>query len=313
MGKYESANWIFTSNIFTTFVLIQNFFTPIIIAVYNNPKIYIPTIGILQILFLYIPIGIAFYGMYRAIKENKNNYYILALPILFLLFETILCMNSGLRMLTRYTILAVTPFLLLISLGLREIKPIKLKIIITYLLLINTLYLIASPQSAVRGYRDLGEKPTAIVLNNYGIKDSDTIVLALRKNDFDKYIEFNGRKFSLLQDFVHESYAQNINIADKYGKYEHFVINSQQINPEFEKDFVSRVIAPMNKHDKIFYIWDENYNSYPLKSMDEYRKIPVMTGSLSRMNAEAFMICQKYLKITKATQLKYYRVFVFEK
>ena len=77
--------------------------------------------------------------MYRAIKENKNNYYILALPILFLLFETILCMNSGLRMLTRYTILAVTPFLLLISLGLREIKPLKLKIIITYLLLINTL------------------------------------------------------------------------------------------------------------------------------------------------------------------------------
>ena len=69
----------------------------------------------------------------------------------------------------------------------------------------------------------------------------------------------------------------------------------------------------MNKHDKIFYIWDENYNSYPLKSMDEYRKIPVMTGSLSRMNAEAFMICQKYLQIKKATKLKYYRVFVFEK
>lgn len=70
MGKYESANWIFTSNIFTTFVLIQNFFTPIIIAVYNNPKIYIPTIGILQILFLYIPIGIAFYGMYQSYQRK---------------------------------------------------------------------------------------------------------------------------------------------------------------------------------------------------------------------------------------------------
>ncbi len=313
MGKYESANWIFTSNIFTTFVLIQNYFTPCIIAVYNNPKIYIPTLGLLQIIFLYIPVVIAFYGMFRAIKENKNNAYILALPILFLLFETILCMNSGLRMLTRYTILAVTPFLLLISLGLREIKPIKLKVIITYLLLINTVYLITSPQSAVRGYRDLGEKPTAEVLSNYGIKDSDTIVLALRKNDFDKYINFNGKKFSLLQDFVHESYAQNINIPGKYGKYESFVINSQQINPEFEKDFVTRVITPMNKKDKVFYIWDENYNSYPIKSMDEYKKIPVMTGSLSRMNAEAFMICQKYLKIKKATKLKYYRVFVFEK
>ena len=313
MGKYESANWIFTSNIFTTFVLIQNYFTPSIIGIYNNPKVYIPTLGLLQIIFLYIPVGIAFYGMFRAIKDNKNNAYILALPILFLLFETILCMNSGLRMLTRYTILAVTPFLLLISLGLREIKPIKLKIIITYLLLINTLYLIASPQSAVRGYRDLGEKPTAIVLNNYGIKDSDLIVNKKKKNDFDKYINFNGKKFSLLQDFVHEPYAMNPNIQNIYEKYENFVINPEQINQEFEKDFVSRVIAPMNKQDKIFYIWDENYNSYPLKSMDEYRKIPVMTGSLSRMNAEAFMICQKYLKITSATKLKYYRVFVFEK
>lgn len=313
MDKYESANWIFTSNIFTTFVLIQNYFTPIIISVYNNPKVYIPTFGLLQIIFLYIPVVIAFYGMYRAVKENKNNTYILALPILFLIFETILCMNSGLRMLTRYTILAITPFLLLISLGLREIKPIKLKIIITYLFLINTLYLIISPQSAVRGYRDLGEKPTAVALNNYGIKDSDTIVLALRKNDFDKYIKFNGKKFSLLQDFVHEPYAMNPNIQDIYEKYEKYVINPEQINKEFEKDFVSRVIAPMHKNDKIFYIWDENYNSYPLKSIDEYKKIPVMTGSLSRMNAEAFMICQKYLTITNATKLKYYRVFVFEK
>lgn len=74
----------------------------------------------MQIIFLYIPIGIIFYGMYKAIKNNKHNLFILILLLLFLMFETILCMNSGLRMLTRYTVLAIPPLLLLASLGMSE-------------------------------------------------------------------------------------------------------------------------------------------------------------------------------------------------
>ena len=314
MDKYEGANWIFTSNIFTTFVLIQNYFSPYLIGIYNNPKIYIPTFGILQIIFIYIPIGIAFYSMYRAIRQDKRNYLILALPLLFLAFETILCMNSGLRILTRYTILAIPPFLMLVSIGLRELNNKTLKILISYLLIINIFYLLLSPISAVRGYRELGEKPTAIVLNNQNINNNDTIILALRKNDFDKYMpNYQGRKFSILQDFVHQPYSLNPNKQDRYDKYKDYVLNPELINKDFEKDFVSKVISPMKKHDRIFYIWDENYNSYPLKSLEEYKKIPVMTGSISRMNAEAFMLCQKYLTIKSATKLKYYRIFVFEK
>ncbi len=72
MHKYESAAWIFTSNIFTTFVLIQNYFTPYLIGIYNNPVVYIPTIGILQILFMYIPIGVAFFGIYKGIRTEKK-------------------------------------------------------------------------------------------------------------------------------------------------------------------------------------------------------------------------------------------------
>lgn len=314
MHKYESAAWIFTSNIFTTFVLIQNYFTPYLIGIYNNPVVYIPTIGILQILFMYIPIGVAFFGIYKGIRTEKKNYFLLALPLMFLFFETILCMNSGLRMLTRYTILAIPPLLLLVSIGLSELKSLTIKVLTTYLLIINVFYLLASPISAVRGYRDLGERPTAIVLNENKINDNDTIVLALRKNDFDKYLTtFKGRKFSLLQDFVHEPYAMRSGIHDKYEKYKDYVLSIQSPTPEFEKDFVKQVITPMNKGARLFYIWDENYNSYPIKSFDDYKKIPVMTGSLSKMNADAFLICQKYLKINSAVKLKYYRVFVFEK
>lgn len=311
MGKYESAAWIFTSNIFTTFVLIQNYFTPCLIAVYNNPQVYIPTMGLFQLLFLYIPTFIAFYSMYNAIKKEKSNLFIIAIPILFLLFETILCMNSGLRMLTRYTIMAIPPFLLLISIGMNNLKSKTLKCIIAYLLIINILYLICSPMSAVKGYRDLGERPTALILNENKISNNDSIVLALRKNDFDKYIEFNGKKFSILQDFVHKPYAMKQS-TDKYTRYMNYVL-TQNVNKEFETDFVKQVIAPMHKGDRVFYIWDENYNAYPIKTEEEYRKIPVMTGSISKMNAEAFTICTKYLKLEKGYKLKYYKVFVFTK
>ena len=312
MGKYEGAAWIFTSNIFTTFVLIQNYFSPCLIGVYNNPAVYIPTIGIQQILFIYIPVFIAFYGMYRAIKRDRCNLFLFAIPILFLIFEVILCMNSGLRMLTRYTIMAIPPFLLITSLGISEIKSKTSKIIITYLLIINIFYLIASPLSAVRGYRALGEKPTADILNMNKISDNDTILLALRKNDFDKYVTFKGRKFSILQDFVHESYAMQEN-SDKYEKYKNYVLKPEIIPIDFEKDFVNRVISPMNKGDRLFYIWDENYNSYPINSMEAYRKIPVMTGSISKMNVDAFTLSEKYLKLERGYQLKYYKVFVFKK
>lgn len=313
MAKYEGASWIFTSNAYTTFVLIQNFFSPCLMAVYNNPQVYIPTIGISQILFLYIPIGLAFFGMYKALKEDKRNLYILILPLLFLLFETILCMNSGLRMLTRYTIMAVSPFLLLISIGFADLQSKTLKIIIGYLLVINLFYLLASPDSAVRGYRDLGQKPTAIVLTQNKITNDDTIILALRKNDFDKYLNFEGRKFSLLQDFVHEPYALNPSYPDKYEGYKNYVMDYKTVSKDFENDFVKRVLTPMNKHSRVFYIWDENYNSFPITSEDDYAKIPVMTSSLSKMNADAFTLCDKYLKIQNAVKLKYYRIFIFEK
>ena len=313
MGKYEGAAWIFTSNIFTVFVLIQNYFSPCLIAVYNNPKIYVPTIGIMQILFLYGPVFVAFWGMCRAVKFNKNYFYLLALPLLFLLFETLLCMNSGLRMLTRYTIMAIPPFLLLAAIGLSEIRKKLLSIVVGYLLVVNVLYLLYSPQSAVRGYRELGEKPAAMVMIDNKINSNDTIVLALRKNDFDKYLDFDGRKFSLLQDFVHEYYALNSEKSDKYDAYWNYVKEYSKINPEFEKDFVQRVISPMKKQDRVFYIWDENYNTFPVTNYNEYRKIPVMTSSLSKMNAEAFFICNKYLKIKGGFKLKYYRIFIFEK
>lgn len=313
LGRYESASWIFTSNFYTTFVLIQNYFSPALIAVYNNPVVYVPQLAFMSFIFVYIPVLLAFVGMFRALKENKNNLFILLIPVIFLICEIILCYNSGLRMLTRYTILAIVPFLFLVAVGFRLFKPWVLRLVITYLLIINVFYLLASPQSAVRGYRDLGQKPMAVLMTQNKIKDTDIMILALRKNDFDKYLKFNGKKYSMLQDFVYKDYAFNPSLKDKYDAFKEYVFDEGFVNNGFEKYFVKNIIEKMKKGDRIFLIWDENYEMYPFKDVSKYRSSPVMTLSISKTNADTFRVCNAYLKLKSGFQIRHYKLFIFEK
>ncbi len=54
-GKYEAASWIFISNAYTFFVLLQNYFSPVLIAIYNNPVMYIRYLTLLlYFLFMYL-------------------------------------------------------------------------------------------------------------------------------------------------------------------------------------------------------------------------------------------------------------------
>lgn len=312
-GKYEGASWIFTSNFFTTFVLIQNYFTPVLVAIYNNPIIYIPTFSIMPILFIYVPVYFAFYGIYKAIKVKKENIVFLLLVLVFFLCEIVLSLHSGLRVLTRYTILAIMPLLLLISLGFYYLKSWALKTIVIYLLVINIFFLIFSPISAVRGHRELGQKPVAYLLKKDNINNDDTIIIGLRKTDFNKYLDFKGRKFSMLQDFVYQDYAFDKSKSDKYESFRKYVFDKDYINKGYEIYFLKTVIKPMKKGSRIFLIWDENYNLYPFTKPADYRKYPIMTISLSKTNADTFKLCDKYLKYEKGYDLKYYNIFIFVK
>ncbi len=213
----------------------------------------------------------------------------------------------------RYTILAIVPLLLLVSIGFYSFKTWTRRILITYLLIINIFFLIASPTSAVRGYRDLGQKPVADVLMQNKIKDSDTIVLSLRKNDFDKYLKFKGRKFSMLQDIVYLDFAYDHSKANKYEAFESYIFDNGQINKEYDIYFKEVVLKPIKKGDKLFLIWDESYNLYPFKNKANYRKYPIMTLSISKTNADTLRICADNLKFVNGFQLGFHKVFIFEK
>lgn len=312
-GKYEGASWIFTNNIYTTFVLLQNYFSPVIVGIYNNPLVYIPRLAFNSFIFIYIPCGLALWGIIRAVKNDKNNYYLLAVPMLFLLFEVILCANSGLRMLTRYTILAVVPLLFLVAIGFRSLSCKLRTVVLSYIFIVNTLFLIGSPMSALRGYRDFGQKPTANILIKNNISSDDVVVNALRKTDFNKYLDFKGKKFSMLNDFVYQPYAYDSSKPNKYEAFRNYIFDKRQINKEYEKYFLKTVINRMKKGSRLFLLWDENYQTYPFEDEKNYKNYPIMTLSLSKTNADTIRLCIKYLKPQNAYQSNHFKVLIFKK
>lgn len=312
LDKYQSMSLVFINNIFTTFVLIQNYFSPALMGVYNNPIIYIPTIGIMPLIFIYLPCTLALYSLYKAIKENKENIFILLIPLTFLLFEIILSYVSGFKIMTRYTIPALIPLLLVVSLGFYYLKSKAFKTIVTFLFIINIFFLFAVPTSAIRGNRERGCKPVASVLQQNKIQNNDIMILSIRKNEFDKYLTFKGKTYSLLNDFLYKDYAYDSSAPDKYEAFRKYIFDNN-INTGYEKVFVNDVITPMKKGARIFLVIEDDYNLSPFKDAKNYRNYPIIRLNLSKINTDTAKICDKYLKFQTGFQIPGSKILIFQK
>lgn len=314
INKFESHSWYFNNNIYTIFVLIQNYFSPALNSLYNNPIVYIPKITFMTVIFIYIPILLSFYGIYKALKENSKNWFILAVPLIFLICEIVLSNQSGFRIITRYTILALVPLLFLVSLGLYSLKDKFFKAVISYLFIINIFFLIAVPTSAVRGYRDMGVKPVADAIMQDEITDKDIIIFSIRTDTIDKYLVFGGKKFSLLRDFSHKEYSFNkTKGSDRYESFREFIFDNGLVNKGYEKYFYNEVISNMQKGDRIFLICEKDYNLYPFKDVANYKKYPLLRLNLSKLYADTIRICEKNLKFSTGNKLQGSMVLVFKK
>lgn len=314
INKFGSYSWYFNSNIYTIFVLLQNYFSPALNSLYNNPIVYIPKITLMTVIFIYIPVLICLYGIYKALKENERCWFILAIPLIFFLFEIILSYHSAFKIITRYTILALIPLLLLVSLGFYSFKEKFFKTVISYLFIINIFFLIAVPASAVRGHRNTGVKPVADAIMQDKITDRDIILFAIRGNLMDKYLVFNGKRYSLLRDFSDRDYSfDKTKGTDRYEGFKNFIFDNGYVNKGYEKYFYNEVISHMKKGERIFLICEKDYNLYPFKDKINYRKYPLLKLTLSKVYADTIRICQKNLKFSGGNKLQDSMVLVFEK
>lgn len=327
----------FTScNFSTMFVILQNYFSPVFIFPYSNPESYTPQLYMTPMfyhirnqsmemfaittllsflivpIFIFIPVFIYVSFICRSIKEDKDNIFIMLVFLFFILGEVILVLNSGFRIITRYTILMLPPLLFLASVGMRSLKSITKKTIIVYILVTTFLFIVFSPISAVRGYRNMGQKPVGVVLTDNKINDNDTLIVGIRKTEFSKYINFHGRIFQQMR-LVYRKCAYDKTKKDRYEGLRAYIFDTAPYYKKYEKVFLKKVINPMKKGDRIFLIWDRDYTLFPQENPAEYRRLPINTMAISKADSDAYKICTKYLKKEKDVKLEYYRVIIFRK
>lgn len=192
------------------FVVVQNWFSPVLVGLYNNPvhymKILFSDVSVITIIFIFIPIAMALYSIFHAIKKDKFSIVILSGVLFFLLSEIIAFKFTNFKILSRYTSVVFPNVLILFAYGLSQVDLSNRtkKIVLSTLLLINLFYLIVMSDSAFKMPRN-GFRPLAQIVNSSGINKDDFIVVWNRTEILDKYVNKRLNKLSLLRNFAYTS------------------------------------------------------------------------------------------------------------
>lgn len=196
-------------------VVLQNWFSPVLTGIYNNPVNYIDYLtkncALSNIIFILCPIllslGLIIYG----VKKKTRIIYLLIPSLFFILAEIAAFKLTNFKILARYTAAALPNILLVIAVAISSLPKIKrLNIIIPLsLFLINFSYLIFSPNAAFKlpreGVREMAQMISTIGLSS-GEGQLDYLVVWNRKEVFDKYLETkNINILSILKDFSYRS------------------------------------------------------------------------------------------------------------
>lgn len=192
------------------FIVIQDLFSPVLESLGNNPMHYMQTLfttfSLVKLGFIAIPVAIALFGIYTAIKKDKTTLIILIPSIVFLLAEIIAFQITNFKILPRYTAVSMPAFLIATAYGFALIsKNKRLNIILpTIFILLNLVYLTLSPNAAYKFPR-VGFKPLATAINASNTNDGDIVLVWNRKEVLDKYLDKKLFVLSILKDFAYKS------------------------------------------------------------------------------------------------------------
>lgn len=226
------------------FIIIQNWFTPILEGLNNNPQMYFSTLNFNfeSIIFIFIPIVIMFYGIINGLKKDKRNYIFLLSALTFLFIELLAVKLTNFKILSRYTIVSFINILFITASGFGLNKTKLSKILCSLYIFISTFYLVYMPNAAFRMQRG-GYRPLCKILNENNINKDDIIVVWNRKTVLNKYTNNkNMEVISLLKDFAYSSeiILENEDILSN--------LPIEQRKTCLRKYFASRYIPNNNKY-----------------------------------------------------------------
>ena len=108
------------------FVALQNFFTPKLVGIGNNPIHYVgqfvQNFSFFDFVFVVVPIVIAGYFIFKAVKEDKFARLIFNISLGFVLIEILAFIFTDFKILSRYLIIILPNLITLIAIGVKDCK-----------------------------------------------------------------------------------------------------------------------------------------------------------------------------------------------
>lgn len=333
-------SFYFNADVF--FILLQNWFSPFLTGIHNNPQMYLSRLfsnGIIPqiVIFVIIPVCIALTGILTGVFRNIRKFNIvkiLFLTSIFFIFMEIALMQLGkFVIITRYTLI-ILPFLILVmSYGFYSIKNILLRRSVLFLFIgINLFFILLSPVSAPRLQRPEGQKHLAGVLKNIhgelGFSAEDIFILPRVGYYTDKHYKIEGKRLTFpavflkkqnLNLYIGEELEKKVTKDNAYNLLKDYL--KSDLPPENLENFMKenyieslkpgRYLVLVNNRN--LSIFDDEKLQIITRFEDVYKTQSLRFMLYSKITEDLKEIAEKHLDLTAEEEADSWQVWVFKK
>ncbi|MDD3013266.1 MAG: glycosyltransferase family 39 protein [Candidatus Gastranaerophilales bacterium] len=315
-------------------VILQNWFTPMLVGLISNPIKYFNIIFnshhiFMKCIFILIPILIYLLGVINAIRQKNYKIILFIIPVSFLLIEILATVFTRFVCITRYTIIGLPLIILFASYGLSKIKnKWTLYSIISIFTLLNLFYILVYPFSAPKMQRQGGHKLASIALSkSYNFKKDDILIFPLRETLFNKYADINGIKLSVFRDFIiNREFLKTIinpakvdklnanNCQNIFKKY----MYKKNISKQFDTYFNNHIYSKIPQNGVFVVIINRNmtYTKKSYKyvlSQDQYLDAPFIFMSLTKVSYDIIKMSNKYFRLKHVVYSGPWELYIYKK
>lgn len=311
------------------FVAVENFFSPRLVGLETNPVHYfagfLMNFDLSSFLFVLVPVFIAVFCIFIAVKSSKFSRLLLVISMLFLAVEVAAYYFTDFKILSRYLIIILPNLLVILGSVVADKKQKLAIILISIFLLINFGYLICSKDSAFKLSRT-GFLPLVKLLEENNIKDNDIIIVWNRKEVLSKYLDKKVFVFSILKDFAYKSEfvldnESELQKLDEKGKKEFLKDYFASKTVPFNTLFLLRLMySGMSEGQKIMITAYDFFDAY---SQNEFLRIVDNNKDYNNMSYNNLItikslldlrfICDKNLKYIGAVKKSPFVIYIYEK
>ncbi len=309
------------------FVLLQNWFSPVLVGIYNNPINYfsasISDITLGRIIFVFIPVIIAVWF------TIKGRNILLIFPAIFLTIIITLSLLDLYVIVPRYTLICLPFFVLALTNGVyaynKKLLPTTLFVILIFL---NLLYIFSYPDSAPKLGRIDKHGLLAGLFESLELNNNDLVVFPRLTGSIDKYNKQKFNKYSIKKDFINkhnihvllgEEISGDVQTLTAKQKFKNYFKQTEYTH-EFENFVTEKYFVPLKDSGRFILVHNSNVAHYTperiekiLKSEYIYEKSPLLFMLYSKISLDVFEIANKHLQLKQVRKNLPWTIFIFEK